>query len=29
MIESYIEAGKIVSEVRKEASKMIKEGTQV
>lgn len=29
MIEAYIEAGKIVSEVRKEASKMIKDGTLV
>lgn len=29
MIDSYIKAGKIVSEVREEASKMIKEGTLV
>ena len=29
MIESYIQAGKIVSDIRSEASKMIKDGTLV
>ena len=29
MIDSYLKAGKIISKIRKEASKMIKEGTLV
>ena len=29
MIDSYLKAGKILSKIRKEASKMIKEGTLV
>lgn len=29
MIDSYLKAGKILSQIRKEASKMIKEGTLV
>ena len=29
MIDSYIKAGKIVSDIRSEASKMIKEGTLI
>ena len=29
MIDSYIKAGKIVSDIRREASKMIKEGTLI